>query len=119
MATIETNDVGGTRGDLMEQLKPMIRAQPTAVTDTGEPLGMGWLRDLPDFRDYTVEDETVKPQLEAIGAADAEAVSIPARIALRPYCSPIEDQGSIGSWTRTAAGGGGGAPRGARAAAGR
>jgi C1A family cysteine protease len=105
MATIETNDVAVTREELIEQLKPMIRAQPTAVTDTGEPLGMGWLRDLPDFRDYTVEDETVKPQLEAIGAADAEAVSIPASIDLRPYCSPIEDQGSIGSCTANAAAG--------------
>jgi C1A family cysteine protease len=105
MATIETNDVAVTREELIEQLKPMIRAQPTAVTDTGEPLGMGWLRDLPDFRDYTIEDETVKPQLEAIGAADAEAVSIPASIDLRPYCSPIEDQGSIGSCTANAAAG--------------
>jgi C1A family cysteine protease len=105
MATIETNDVAAARDEIIEQLTPMIRAQPAAVTDTGEPLGMGWLRDLPDFRDYTIDDETVKPQLEAIGAADPEAVSTPASIDLRPYCSPIEDQGSIGSCTANAAAG--------------
>ena len=107
MATIETNDVEAigvaTREDIIEQLMPMIRAQPVAVTEAGEPLGMGWLRDLPDFRDYTPDHDAIKPQLEAIGAADAEAVSLPASIDLRQYCSPIENQGSLGSCTANAA----------------
>ena len=106
MATIETNDVEAigvaTREDIIEQLMPMIRAQPVAVTEAGEPLGMGWLRDLPDFRDYTPDHDAIKPQLEAIGAADAEAVSLPASIDLRQYCSPIENQGSLGSCTANA-----------------
>ncbi len=105
MATIETNDVeavGVTTEEIIEQLMPMIRARP-AIIGEGEPLGLGWLRDLPDFRDYTPESETVKPQLEEIGAADAEAVSIPATVDLRPYCSPIENQGSLGSCTANAA----------------
>lgn len=102
MATIETNDVAATREEIIEQITPMIRSQPAAVTEEGQPLGMGWLRDLPDFRDYTIENETVKPQLEAIGAADAEAVSLPASVDLRPYCSPIEDQGQLGSCTANA-----------------
>jgi C1A family cysteine protease len=42
------------------------------------------------------------PQLEAIGAADAEAVSLPASVDLRQYCSPIEDQGQLGSCTANA-----------------
>jgi C1A family cysteine protease len=106
MATIETNDVEGvgivTREEIIEELIPMIRAHPAAVTEEGEPLGLGWLRDLPDFRDYTPDEETVKPQLEAIGAADAEAVAAPASVDLRPYCSPIENQGSLGSCTANA-----------------
>jgi C1A family cysteine protease len=106
MATIETNDVEGvgivTREEIIEELIPMIRAHPAAVTEEGAPLGLGWLRDLPDFRDYTPDEETVKPQLEAIGAADPEAVSIPASVDLRQYCSPIEDQGSLGSCTANA-----------------
>jgi C1A family cysteine protease len=105
MATIETNDVAAitTAEEIIEQLTPMIRAQPAAVTEDGRPLGMGWLRDLPDFRDYTPDNETVKPQLEAIGAADSEAVSLPATVDLRQYCSPIEDQGQLGSCTANAA----------------
>jgi C1A family cysteine protease len=107
MATIETNDVAAiaTTEEIIDQLIPMIRAHPAAVTEEGEPLGMGWLRDLPDFRDYTPDHETVKPQLEAIGAADAEAVSAPASVDLRQYCSPIENQLSLGSCTANAAAG--------------
>src|SRR5437868_12630547 len=71
MATIETNDVEAvgvaTREAIIEQMIPMIRARPAAI-DEGEPVGMGWLRDLPDFRDYTAEDDAIKPQLETIGA---------------------------------------------------
>ena len=107
MATIETNDVeavGVTTAEIIEQLTPMIRARP-ATGEEGQPLGMGWLRDLPDFRDYTPEVEAIKPQLEAIGVADTEAISLPATADLRPYCSPIENQGSLGSCTANAAAG--------------
>src|SRR5437763_15059920 len=105
MATIETNDVeavGVTTEEIIEQLMPMIRARP-AIIGEGEPLGLGWLRDLADFRDYTPESDTIQPQLEEIGAADAEAVSIPATVDLRKYCSPIDNQGSLGSCTANAA----------------
>jgi C1A family cysteine protease len=103
MATIETNDVAAaaTAEEIIEQLMPVIRARP-AIIEEGEPVGMGWLRDLPDFRDYTPENETIKPQLEAIGAADPESVSFPASVDLRPYCSLIENQGSLGSCTANA-----------------
>jgi len=103
MATIETNDIAAvaTTEEIIDQLMPMIRARPTIIGE-GEPFGLGWLRDLPDFRDFTPEQEIVKPQLEAIGVADPEAVSAPATIDLRPYCSPIENQGSLGSCTANA-----------------
>ncbi|HSC54881.1 MAG TPA: C1 family peptidase [Phnomibacter sp.] len=74
--------------------------------------GMGWLPDLPDFRDYTVESTNVPTLAKAIGrtetvksmlaAADIKS-SKPAKAAtsadLRTWCSPIENQGSIGSCT--------------------
>ncbi len=28
--------------------------------------GMGWLRDLPDFRDYTPEHKKIKPMLKSV-----------------------------------------------------
>jgi C1A family cysteine protease len=84
----------------------MVRARPVSVTEEGQPLGMGWLRDLPDFRDFTVEHEEVKPQLEAIGAEQAEQpATLPTTVDLRQYCSPIEDQASLGSCTANAAAG--------------
>src|SRR4051794_40092632 len=106
MATIETNDVASVAAEeILEQLTPMVRARPAAVTEEGTAFGMGWLRDLPDFRDYTPENAEVKSQLKAIGAADAEPASLPATVDLRQYCSPIENQLSLGSCTANAAAG--------------
>jgi len=105
MATIETNDVEGigiaTREAIVEQLLPTVRARP-AVIEEGEPVGMGWLRDLPDFRDYTEEHEEIHPQLEEIGVAQPEEVSLPAVVDLHAFCSPVENQGSLGSCTANA-----------------
>ena len=80
----------------------------------GFELGMGWVPDYPDFRDYTVDraevseslmklgqDESVKGMLGEVGLAAA-----PKRVAtsadLRPWCSEIENQGSLGSCTAQA-----------------
>lgn len=81
------------------------------------PYGMGWLRDLPDFRDYTPEFDVVKPSLKELGVRSVKAdlkkvgvlgaanLTFPATVDLRPYCSPIEDQGNLGSCTANAAAG--------------
>jgi C1A family cysteine protease len=73
-------------------------------------LGMGWLPDYPDFRDYTIEHDKVSPKLHRLGQKDSVksmlkkvGVSEPARaklplsVDLRAWCSPIEDQGELGS----------------------
>lgn len=67
-----------------------------------EKLGMGWLPDYPDFRDYTVEHKEIEPMIETIGVAEPVKVSIPASIDLRAWCSPIENQGALGSCTANA-----------------
>jgi len=106
MAAIEMNEqaVGiAMREAMLEQMLPIVRARPAAVIEEREPVGMGWLRDLPDFRDYTDEHETIQPQLESIGIADPKAVTVPAAIDLRAWCSPVENQGSLGSCTANAA----------------
>jgi C1A family cysteine protease len=72
----------------------------TAIVKTR---GMGWLRDLPDFRDYTPEHKKIKPLLKKINmAASAKPVSLPASVDLRAWCSPIEDQQDLGSCTAQA-----------------
>ncbi|MGA7937920.1 MAG: C1 family peptidase [Kovacikia sp.] len=66
---------------------------------------MGWLRDLPDFRDYTPENAAIQPLLAKAHVSDAlkANMSLTDRVDLRAYCPPIEDQLTIGSCTANAA----------------
>ena len=59
--------------------------------------GMGWIPDYPDFRDYTEEIEEVKSILGPIKPLKPKG--LPASVDLREWCSPVEDQGSLGSCT--------------------
>jgi len=61
--------------------------------------GTGWLPDVPDYRDYTVETKEVK---EMFKAGPPKATGNPSAVDLRQYCSPIEDQGNLGSCTAQA-----------------
>jgi C1A family cysteine protease len=86
------------------------------MDETSIVFGMGWLPDLPDFRDYTIETETVaeqklaygqtksiKDMLTKIGVHKALKAPLGATMDLRAWCSPIEDQGNLGSCTAHAA----------------
>ena len=78
--------------------------------------GMGWLPDYPDFRDYSVEQDKVPQRLKVLGQKDsikamlkkvgvkvgAKGNKLPSSVDLRAWCSPIEDQESIGSCTANA-----------------
>jgi C1A family cysteine protease len=77
--------------------------------------GMGWLPDYPDHRDYTVEQNKVSDSMKRLGqktsvkamlseaGAGVPVKSLPSSADLRPWCSPVEDQGNIGSCTAHAA----------------
>jgi len=61
---------------------------------------MGWIPDYPDFRDYTEKTEEVRL---ALGSATvSKGKSLPASVDLREWCSPVEDQGDLGSCTAQA-----------------
>lgn len=62
-------------------------------------ISLGWLPDVPDIRDYTTQTASVNQQLARAGVASPNAVTLPTSVDLRPWCSPIENQGSIGSCT--------------------
>jgi C1A family cysteine protease len=65
--------------------------------------GMGWLPDYPDFRDYTSESDSVQPLLKQMKVGKKAAKgTLPPSVDLRPWCAPIEDQGSLGSCTANA-----------------
>jgi C1A family cysteine protease len=90
------------------------------MSDVIEKVGMGWVRDYPDFRDLTEETTTVSSKLKSLGqdsvaamlaktgvaksgkSAKSGKVSLPASMDLRAWCPPIEDQGSLGSCTAQA-----------------
>jgi len=70
-----------------------------------EKLGMGWLPDYPDFRDYTLEigeNEELNLLLSTIGLDRVDLTTLPSSVDLRKWCSPIENQGQIGSCTANA-----------------
>lgn len=80
-------------------------------------IGFGWLPDVPSTKDFTVETPDVAKLVSrtksarTFGAvasthsAAAPAPALPSTVDLRPFCSPIEDQGSLGSCTANAAAG--------------
>lgn len=60
--------------------------------------GMGWQRDLPDFRDYSPNTDKIQKLLKGSKALKSSRRA-PSKIDLSQYCSPVEDQGNIGSCT--------------------
>jgi C1A family cysteine protease len=87
--------------------------------------GMGWLPDVPSVKDYTKDNTQLAGLLErtslsssrgasgrvgaghasGAAAAPAAAPALAPSVDLRAYCSPIEDQGALGSCTANAAAG--------------
>ena len=84
------------------------------MAEVNEQRGMGWLPDYPDFRDHTVEMDELTPRLKELGQRDsvkamlkkvgvaAPPKALPTSVDLRAWCSPIEDQGALGSCTANA-----------------
>lgn len=68
---------------------------------TNPEYGLGWLPDHPDFRDHTLEHDSVQAILTKAKsvAVKAPRAGLPASADLRAWCSPIEHQGQLGSCT--------------------
>jgi len=82
------------------------------------PVGTGWLPPRPDLRDYTEDSPMIKPMLAKLGLSSGNEEKVTAvkgkasaglkqkpatSVDLRQWCSPIENQQSIGSCTAQAA----------------
>lgn len=70
--------------------------------------GMGWVPELPDIRDYVPQHDSVARLIGGTAARrfalkSAKAAAAPSSVDLRKWCSPIEDQGDLGSCTAHAA----------------
>jgi len=66
---------------------------------------MGWQRDLPDIRDYTPDHEKIEALFHKSKALKPPQAGIAKSVDLSGHCSPIEDQGSLGSCTANAGAG--------------
>jgi C1A family cysteine protease len=71
-----------------------------------EMLGMGWIRDYPDIRDYTPEHDQIKMVFSEAAKKNVAAPKAPppkaGSVDLRPYCTPVENQLNLGSCTANA-----------------
>jgi C1A family cysteine protease len=74
-------------------------------SQTGMTFGTGWLPPLPDMRDYTAETPAIAEMTMKMGVTPdvKEKMKVKAKVNLREFCSPVENQGSLGSCTAHAA----------------
>ena len=81
----------------------------------GVELGLGWLPDYPDFRDYDIGKKVIELKQGKRGVKESVSdlltrmdymgpgkVSIPTLMDLRGWCPPVENQGPLGSCTANA-----------------
>lgn len=64
--------------------------------------GMGWERDLPDFRDCTLDSAPIRAIRAKSKKLQRSLKKAQPAVDLRQWCSPIEDQGNLGSCTANA-----------------
>jgi len=77
--------------------------------------GMGWIRDLPSIKDFTVEKdeiprnlkrhgekETVKSMVKKLSVHQPEKTTLPTAMNLKKWCPPIENQGHLNACTANA-----------------
>lgn len=64
-----------------------------------QKLPLGWLPDLPDFRDYSDDTKVVHTLLKSVGVANPAKLTLAPSVDLRQWCSPIEHQERLGSCT--------------------
>ena len=69
---------------------------------SGEIVGTGWLPPRPDLRDYTEDQKEIKAISKKLGIG-AGKMKVATSVDLREWCSPVENQGSLGSCTANAA----------------
>ncbi len=101
--------------------RPVRRISTAVIPGAEEKLHrkLGWLPDLPDYRDHDMETDSVprhllrlnrhqtvkgmmgqiERQSSTAAGRTLSAPALPASVDLRRWCSPIEDQGQLGSCT--------------------
>jgi len=74
------------------------------IPETGSRVGTGWLPPVPDTRDYGAEHPEVGEMLKKMKVSPTKMKAPPVKKTdLRKHCSPIKNQGNLGSCTAHAA----------------
>jgi len=78
------------------------------IPSTGQVFGTGWLPPMLDPRDYLADHPKIKPMTDKLAARlkalrPKSAKAVPTATDLRRWCSPIENQGGLGSCSAHAA----------------
>ena len=79
--------------------------KPVRLKGTNQVVGTGWLPSQPDLRDYTENHKEIAAMLKPLGLGSSRTRrrALPTKVDVSKWCSPIEDQGSLGSCTAQAA----------------
>lgn len=78
--------------------------KPVEIREVGQTVGTGWLPPLPDLRDFTDAEPEIAEIVKKLGLKKGEELkATPEKVDLRDWCSPIENQESLGSCTAHAA----------------
>jgi C1A family cysteine protease len=84
-----------------------LKAATARIPALNLNVGTGWLPPMYDRRDYTATHPEIAPLLAKLALPKrglaAAAAALPPSVDLREFCSPIEDQGQLGSCTANAA----------------
>lgn len=88
----------------MDEQHKSTSTQTQSTTVQIKP-SFGWLRDLPDFRDYSSEHKEVSEILAQSTRLNRVQSKLPGKVDLKNWFSPIEDQGNLGSCTANAGAG--------------
>jgi hypothetical protein len=97
-----TRTMSSRRGTKSVRYSPKLDNIMGPTTVNGK--GTGWLPDHPSITDYTIANKEVESLFSKVGAytsqpsTKAQKSSRPAKVdEIRKYCSPVEDQGTLGS----------------------
>ncbi|TAL69899.1 MAG: cysteine protease [Bacteroidetes bacterium] len=72
------------------------------MKDSVRKMKMGWLPDYPDFRDYGHNRDEISKLFKKMKISDSPGQKLDKKVDLTQWCSPVEDQGDIGSCTANA-----------------
>jgi len=75
------------------------------VPNATQFMGTGWMPDIPDLRDYTDEHPEILKFVENLGIPKAKKMKagLASAVDLRKWCSPVENQLTLGACTANAA----------------